>query len=58
VATGQDTELDPALMQACREVVEPQIAAFRGAGAFGAELPAPPGATAQDQFLAMLGRHG
>jgi len=58
VATGQDTELDPALMQACREVVEPQIAAFRGAGAFGAELAAPPGATAQDQFLAMLGRHG
>jgi len=58
VATGQDTALDPALMQACREVVEPQIAAFRGAGAFGAELPAPPGATAQDQFLAMLGRHG
>src|SRR5262252_5894162 len=54
VATGQDTELDPALISACREVVEPQIAAFRGAGAFGAELPARPGASAQDQFLAML----
>src|SRR5215471_10476071 len=58
VATGQDAELDPALMQACREVIEPQLAAFRGAGAFGAELPAPVGATAQDRFLAMLGRHG
>jgi uncharacterized protein (TIGR03083 family) len=58
VATGQDAELDPALMQACREVIEPQLEAFRGAGAFGAELPATPGATAQDQFLALLGRHG
>jgi uncharacterized protein (TIGR03086 family) len=58
VATGQDADLDPALMQACREVVEPQIAAFRGAGAFGAEVAAPPGGTAQDQFLALLGRHG
>jgi uncharacterized protein (TIGR03086 family) len=58
VATEQDAELDPALMQACREVLEPQIGAFRGAGAFGAALPAPPGATAQDQFLALLGRHG
>jgi uncharacterized protein (TIGR03086 family) len=57
VATGQDADLDPALMQACREVVEPQIEAFRGAGAFGAELPAPTGATAQDQFLALLGRN-
>ena len=57
-ATGQDAELDPALMQACREILDPQIAAFRGAGAFGAELPAPRNATAQDQFLAMLGRHG
>jgi uncharacterized protein (TIGR03086 family) len=58
VATGQDAELDPALMQACREVIEPQLEAFRGAGAFGAELPATPGASAQDQFLALLGRHG
>ena len=58
VATGQDADLDRALMQACREVIEPQLEAFRGAGAFGAELRATPGASAQDQFLAMLGRHG
>ena len=58
VASGQDAELDPALMQACREVIEPQIAAFRSAGAFGAELPTGAAATAQDRFLAMLGRHG
>lgn len=58
VATGQDARLDPALMQACREVIEPQLEAFRGAGAFGAELPVPPDASAQDRFLAMLGRPG
>ena len=58
VASGQDAELDPALMRACREVIEPQIAAFRSAGAFGAELPTGAAATAQDRFLAMLGRHG
>ena len=58
VATGQDAELDPALMQACREVIEPQVAAFRAAGVFGEEQPVPPDATDQQRFLAMLGRHG
>jgi uncharacterized protein (TIGR03086 family) len=56
VATGQDRQLDPVLMEACREVIEPQLEAFRGAGALGAELPVPPGATAQRRFLASLGR--
>ena len=56
VATGQDTHLDPALMEACREVIEPQLEAFRAAGAVGSGLPVPPGATAQQRFLAMLGR--
>ena len=41
-ATGQDTTLDPDLMQACREVIEPQVEAFRSAGALGAPLPVPP----------------
>ena len=58
VATGQDPSLDPALMEACREVIEPQLDAFRGAGALGGELPVPAGATAQQRFLAMLGRAG
>lgn len=58
VATGQDPELDPGLLKACREVIEPQIAAFRAAGAFGDEQPVPPDATDQQRFLAMLGRHG
>jgi uncharacterized protein (TIGR03086 family) len=56
VATGQDPGLDPALMRACQEVIEPQVAAFRTAGAIGEEVPAPAGATAQERFLAMLGR--
>ena len=58
VATGQDPELDPAHLQACRAVIEPQVAAFRAAGVFGDEQPVPPGATEQQRFLAMLGRLG
>ncbi len=58
VATGQDPELDPGLMRSCREVIEPQVAAFRAAGVFGAAQPVPPDATDQQRFLALLGRHG
>ena len=58
VATGQDTALDAGLMQACQDVIEPQLEAFRGAGAFAGPLPVPPGATGQARFLAMLGRAG
>ena len=57
-ATGQDPTLDPGLMEACREVIEPQLELFRQAGAIGEALPAPPGATAQTRFLAALGRAG
>jgi len=57
-ATGQDTALDPDLMEACRQIIEPQLELFRAAGALAAELPVPPGATAQTRFLAMLGRSG
>jgi uncharacterized protein (TIGR03086 family) len=55
-ATGQDTALDPDLMEACRQIIEPQLELFRAAGALGAELPVPPGATPQTRFLAILGR--
>ena len=58
VATGQDTVLDADLMQACLQVLEPQLELFRGAGAFARPLPVPPGATGQTRFLAMLGRAG
>ena len=57
-ATGQDATLDAGLMQACRAVIEPQLEAFRGAGALASPLPVPPGAGAQARFLAMLGRAG
>lgn len=56
MATGQDANLDPGLMHACRAVIEPQVAAFRAAGALGGEQPVPPDATEQQRFLAMLGR--
>jgi hypothetical protein len=45
-------------MRACREVIEPQVAAFRAAGALGGEEPVPADATDQQRFLAMLGRQG
>lgn len=57
-ATGQDYALDPDLMQAARQVVEPQLEAFRGAGALGPEVAVPEDAGAQTKFLAMLGRKG
>ena len=57
-ATGQDTTLDAGLMQACREIIEPQLEAFRGAGALAGPLPVPAGASDQTRFLAMLGRAG
>jgi len=55
-ATGQDTRLDADLMQACRDVIEPQLQAFRNVGALASPRPVPPGANAQARFLAMLGR--
>ena len=45
-------------IQACREVIEPRVAAFRAAGARGAEQPVPPDPADQQRFLAMLGRKG
>jgi uncharacterized protein (TIGR03086 family) len=57
-ATGQDTTLDAGLLEACQEILEPQLDAFREAGAFGGEVDVPPGASAQARFLARLGRRG
>jgi len=58
VATGQDYALDPELMQACQQIIEPQLDAFRGAGALAPEVAVPADASAQTRFLAMLGRTG
>jgi uncharacterized protein (TIGR03086 family) len=55
-STGQDTALDPALVEACWEVVEPQIDLLAGSGMFGAAGEVPPGADRQAQLLAVLGR--
>jgi uncharacterized protein (TIGR03086 family) len=58
VATGQDTTLDAGPLEACQQILEPQLEAFRQAGAFGGEVDMPPGASAQTRFLARLGRRG
>jgi uncharacterized protein (TIGR03086 family) len=58
MATGQDYALDPHLMQACRQIIEPQLEAFRAAGAIGPEVAVPADANAQSRFLALLGRTG
>ena len=58
VATGQDYTLDPKLIEPCRQVIEPQLEAFRSAGALGPEVAVPAGASAQTRFLALLGRNG
>ena len=57
-ATGQDTALDAGLMEACRQVIAPQLELFRQAGALAGPVNASPGASAQTRFLAQLGRHG
>ncbi|HEX6930606.1 MAG TPA: TIGR03086 family metal-binding protein [Streptosporangiaceae bacterium] len=57
-ATGQDTALDPELVDACLEVVEPQVEAFRAVGAIGPAVPSGPEASQQNRLLAMLGRRG
>jgi len=41
VATGQDYALDPELMQACTKIIEPQLDAFRSAGALAPQLAVP-----------------
>ena len=57
-ATGQDYALDPELMRACQQVIEPQLDAFRSAGALGPPVAVQADASAQTRFLAMLGRTG
>jgi uncharacterized protein (TIGR03086 family) len=54
--TGQDTTLDPVLVEACREAIAPDLEAFRGAGALGSPLAVAEDADAQTRFLAEIGR--
>jgi uncharacterized protein (TIGR03086 family) len=55
-ATGQNTKLDPELVEACWAVIEPQKDMLLESGAFGADHTAPAGADRQAALLAMLGR--
>jgi uncharacterized protein (TIGR03086 family) len=56
VATGQDTTLDPVLVEACHELVEPQADLLRASGAFGEHIEPPAASDAQARLLATLGR--
>jgi len=55
-STGQDTTLDPELVEACFEVVEPQLDMLAGSGMFGTTHAVDAGAGRQSQLLAVLGR--
>jgi uncharacterized protein (TIGR03086 family) len=58
VATDQDTTLEPALVDACLEIVRPQADLLRGSGMFGsAALEPDDDADSQTKLLAVLGRH-
>ncbi len=56
IATGQESTLDPSLVEACQAVIEPQIEQLQASGMFGSErgtgLPADP----QARLLQALGR--
>lgn len=55
-ATGQDTRLDPDLVQACLPIAEHLTTQFRSAGVFGDNLPVSAGADPQAKLLALVGR--
>lgn len=54
--TGDDEPLDEALAAAVLAFVEPQAAAWQGAGVFAPPVPVPASASAQDRLVALLGR--
>jgi uncharacterized protein (TIGR03086 family) len=57
-STGQDTTLDRELVEACLAVVEPQLDALLGSGAFGTPVEVGDDASPQTRLLAVLGRSG
>jgi uncharacterized protein (TIGR03086 family) len=58
VGTSQETKLPPELVDACIEIIEPQIEMLEGSGAFGTKVEVGADANAQTRLLAMLGRRG
>jgi uncharacterized protein (TIGR03086 family) len=57
-STGQDTTLDPELVDACLAVIEPQIDMLAASGAFGTRIDVPDDASPQTKLLGLLGRQG
>jgi len=55
-ATGQDTTLDPDLVEGAWEVITPQADLLRASGMFGGDVEVPEGADSQTRLLAALGR--
>jgi uncharacterized protein (TIGR03086 family) len=56
VATNQDTTIDPSLVSACWEIVEPQLGALQASGAFGQASGDVDAADEQTKLLDSLGR--
>ena len=56
-ATGQRTDIDPQLIDACWQVVRPQLSLLQGSGAFGIECADEVDNDPQSSLLAALGRH-
>lgn len=55
-ALGVDDRWDPAISEFVVAFMDPQIEAWRSAGAFGPAVDVPPGADTQDRLLAQTGR--
>ena len=55
-STGQDTTLPPDLVDACSEVLEPQLEMLVASGLFGEAVPVADDADPQTRLLAVLGR--
>ena len=57
-ATGQPTGLDPQLVDACWEIVRPQLSMLQASGMFGVEGASGADDSPQASLLAALGRSG
>ena len=55
-ATGQPTGIDPSLVEACWDVVRPQLSLLQGSGAFGVEVADSADSDPQTSLLNALGR--
>jgi uncharacterized protein (TIGR03086 family) len=57
VATGQPSALDPQLVEACRQVIAPQLQVLQASGMFGSPAAGGADSDPQAQLLRSLGRH-